>query len=71
MLFRSSLNRARAIAGYFRSHGLNLPMFYQGFGETRLAVKTPDNKAEPANRRAEYILALNAPRGYGAGWKRF
>ena len=52
--------RAKAIGKWFRSQGLSIPIFYQGFGERGLAVKTPDNTAEEKNRRALYILG-NVP----------
>ena len=56
-----SNNRARAIANWFRAHGLKIPIFHQGFGETVLAVQTPDETAEPKNRRAIYILSSQIP----------
>jgi len=73
-----SLDRARAIAGYFRKHGVTLPIAYAGFGEDVLKVKTPDETDEPANRRADYVLgpAAGAPPFKGAyqaahaDWKR-
>lgn len=51
-----SLDRARAIAAYFRNQGLALPIAFAGFGETVLKVKTPDNTDEHANRRVDYVL---------------
>lgn len=51
-----SLDRARAIAGYFRKHGVTLPIAYAGFGEAVPKVKTADNVDERANRRADYVL---------------
>ncbi|MEZ4467743.1 MAG: OmpA family protein [bacterium] len=65
--------RARAIAAYFRQHGVKLPVFYQGFGEAALAVPTADNVDEAKNRRATYVLANVPPGGRafpGARWKR-
>jgi len=56
-----SRNRARAIANWFRKEGLKVPIFYQGFGESALAVQTPDETDEPRNRRALYILASQVP----------
>jgi outer membrane protein OmpA-like peptidoglycan-associated protein len=56
-----SLQRARAIAAYLRKRGLKLPLFYEGFGEQSLHVATPDETDEAANRRAEYILAVEPP----------
>jgi outer membrane protein OmpA-like peptidoglycan-associated protein len=51
-----SLARARAIAAYFRGHGIALPIAVAGFGETVLKVQTPDETDERANRRADYVL---------------
>lgn len=65
--------RARAIAEYFRTHGVKLPIAYQGFGEAALAVATPDDTDQPQNRRATYVLANVPPggRGFpGASWQR-
>lgn len=57
-----SERRAREIARYLRRlGGITLPVVYAGFGESRLAVKTPDNTDEKRNRRAQYILAAQAP----------
>lgn len=58
-----SRQRAQAIARWFRGHGYQRPVFYQGFGERVLAAPTPDNTAEPRNRRAVYVLAADAPTG--------
>jgi outer membrane protein OmpA-like peptidoglycan-associated protein len=55
-----SLDRARAIATYFRRKGLALPIVFAGFGEQVLKVKTPDETDERLNRRADYVIA---PRG--------
>lgn len=51
-----SLDRARAIAAYFRTHGLAVPIAFAGFGEEVPKVKTPDNTDERANRRVDYVL---------------
>jgi len=56
-----STQRARSIALWFRRKGVKLPIFYQGFGEDVLAVKTPDETAEPRNRRALYLLSSRTP----------
>jgi outer membrane protein OmpA-like peptidoglycan-associated protein len=57
-----SLDRARAIAEYFRQKGLKIPISYEGFGEDAPKVKTPDETDEPKNRRADYVLgAVGAP----------
>ena len=66
-----SLDRARAIATWFRDRGLPLPIFYAGFGEEVLRVKTPDDTDNAANRRADYIVAFSEPmiaRGVHATW---
>ncbi len=66
-----SLERARAIAGWFRDRGLPLPTYYAGFGEEVLRVKTPDNTDSEANRRADYIVGFEEPmiaRGVHAPW---
>jgi outer membrane protein OmpA-like peptidoglycan-associated protein len=52
-----SERRARSIGQWFRKRGFTGPIHYQGFGEAVLAVKTGDETAEPANRRALYLLA--------------
>ncbi len=56
-----SLRRARSIAAWFRKHGLKIPIYYTGFGEDGLAVKTPDDTDEPRNRRALYLLSSQKP----------
>jgi outer membrane protein OmpA-like peptidoglycan-associated protein len=58
-----SLNRARAIATYFRKKGLAMQIAFAGFGEDMLKVQTPDNTDERANRRADYVIgpAAGAP----------
>ncbi|MBN1652450.1 MAG: OmpA family protein [Deltaproteobacteria bacterium] len=57
-----SKNRANAIARYFMAKGgITLPILACGFGETMLAVKTADDVDEQRNRRAQYILAAEAP----------
>lgn len=56
-----SLQRARSIAAYLRKRGVRLPIFYEGFGEQSPRVATPDETAEPRNRRAEYIIAVEDP----------
>lgn len=56
-----STQRARSIAAWFRGHGVKLPIFYFGFGEDVLAVKTPDETDEPRNRRALYLLSTHTP----------
>lgn len=53
--------RANAIAAYFRKRRLTLPIFFEGVGEQAPRVATPDETPEAANRRVEYILALEPP----------
>jgi len=55
--------RAKAIAQYFRQNGIKIPIYYQGFGEDALAVGTPDNTDNEANRRVVYVIANMPPRG--------
>ncbi|MCA3014085.1 MAG: OmpA family protein [Myxococcaceae bacterium] len=57
-----SLNRARAIATYFRQKGVKIPIRYEGFGEEVPAVATADEVDEVQNRRVQYIIAIDAPR---------
>jgi outer membrane protein OmpA-like peptidoglycan-associated protein len=57
-----SRKRARAIAAWFRSHGLKNPIAYEGLGESAPLVKTADEVDEARNRRAQYILSLEPPR---------
>jgi outer membrane protein OmpA-like peptidoglycan-associated protein len=72
-----SLDRARAIATYFRRKGLAVPIAFAGYGEEVLRVKTPDATDERANRRADYVIgpAAGAPPFKGpyekvrAGWR--
>ncbi len=56
-----SRQRARSICAWFRRNGLKIPLYYQGFGESVLAVPTKDNVAEPRNRRALYVLSSQTP----------
>jgi outer membrane protein OmpA-like peptidoglycan-associated protein len=58
-----SLDRARAIAGYFRGKGLSIPIAFAGYGEEVPRVKTPDSTDERANRRSDYVIgpAAGAP----------
>lgn len=57
-----SERRARAIAGWFKGKGFPGVIHYQGFGESVLAVGTPDETDEARNRRAIYVLAAQTPR---------
>jgi outer membrane protein OmpA-like peptidoglycan-associated protein len=71
--FKLSQDRARSIAAWFRKRGVKIPISYEGFGETSLAVKTADNVDEIRNRRADYILSDGPPtlsNTFHASWKR-
>ena len=57
-----SEKRARAMGLWFRQKGFTKPIYFQGFGENGLAIGTPDETDEPANRRALYIVAAEAPK---------
>jgi outer membrane protein OmpA-like peptidoglycan-associated protein len=69
-----SMRRAQSLARWFRSHGVSIPIAYTGVGEGALAVKTADEVDEPRNRRADYMLGVEAPRFKSSGitpaWKR-
>jgi len=56
-----SERRAEALASWFKASGFGHPIHFQGFGEGALAVVTPDETDEPANRRALYIIAAETP----------
>jgi len=60
---RLSEARALAIARYFRSHAVKVPIQYAGFGESQLLVPTADETPEQKNRRAAYIVAVEPPPG--------
>lgn len=62
-----SNNRARAIGRWFKKRGAKIPVLYAGFGESMLAVETPDETDEVKNRRAEYIVAVDPPPMKGKG----
>ncbi|MBN2576583.1 MAG: OmpA family protein [Deltaproteobacteria bacterium] len=66
---RLSLARAQSLARWFRQKGVGIPIAYEGFGETVLRVQTPDNTDEIRNRRADYIIADEAPPMTGAGYQ--
>lgn len=65
-----SERRAQAIARWFAKRGVKVPILTAGFGEDVPLVKTADEVDEARNRRAEYIVAVDAPtvRG-GQPWK--
>lgn len=53
--------RARAIAAWLRQHGYDRPIFFHGFGESLLAVRTGDGVDEARNRRVLYMVGANPP----------
>lgn len=57
-----SARRALSIGRWFKSHGVGVPMAYDGVGESMPKVETPDEVAEPRNRRVDYMLAIEPPR---------
>lgn len=59
---RLSTRRAKALARWFRKRGVKLPLRYAGLGERMPRVPTADEVPEVQNRRADYWLALSAPR---------
>ena len=68
-----SQDRARSIAAWFRKRGVKIPISYEGFGETSLAVKTADNVDELENRRVDYVLSDGPPtlsNTFKPSWKR-
>lgn len=56
-----SNNRARSLGRWLRKRGVQIPIQYAGFGEELLLVETPDETDQAKNRRAEYIVAVEAP----------
>lgn len=56
-----SWRRAQSLAVQFRTLGVHVPIYVKGRGEDDLRVSTLDNVADEHNRRAEYILAVDAP----------
>ncbi|HPV04452.1 MAG TPA: OmpA family protein [Myxococcota bacterium] len=61
--FELSRKRAAAIASWLKAHGVRLPVCSHGFGETVLAVETPDNTPEEKNRRTIFVISGQAPHG--------
>lgn len=60
-----SRNRAKAIAKYFYDKGFWAEIHYEGMGERALRVETADNVDEVRNRRALYLIGVEAPPGGG------
>lgn len=57
-----SESRARSIGKWFQSNGFQGNIYYQGFGESVLAVPTADGVDESQNRRVLYVVAATAPK---------
>lgn len=64
-----SRRRAQSIAAWFVKNGLNIPVAFEGFGETLLLVPTKDEVDEPRNRRVDYILAIDPPSLRRGQWR--
>jgi outer membrane protein OmpA-like peptidoglycan-associated protein len=58
---RLSRERARSIGAWLRTSGLDIPVFFHGFGEGWLAVPTADGVDNVLNRRAVYMVGANPP----------
>ncbi|MEC7983932.1 MAG: OmpA family protein [Myxococcota bacterium] len=56
-----STRRAKEIANWFKEKGFGGKIYYQGFGESALAVPTADGVDEARNRRSLYIVAAEKP----------
>ncbi len=56
-----SRRRARSIGLWFKKRGVKIPILFAGFGEDIPLKQTADEVDEPLNRRAEYIVAVDAP----------
>ena len=56
-----SSRRAQSLARWFNQNGFPREVYFQGFGESVLAVATADEVDEAANRRALYIIAAETP----------
>lgn len=56
-----SQRRARSIARWLRDHGYDRPIYFHGFGESLLAVRTGDGVDEQRNRRVLYMVGANPP----------
>ena len=65
-----SEERARSIARWFRRAGIDILIYYRGFGEDVPKVATPDETDEAQNRRADYDIAVEPPTGSFEGWTR-
>lgn len=67
-----SRERAQSIAAWFQKQGLCIPIAFEGFGESALKKLTADEVDEQANRRVDYILAVEPPvikKGAAPSWR--
>ena len=69
-----SARRALSLARHFKQQGASFPIYYRGYGESVLAVSTPDGADESRNRRALYVVTAGTPPRGGStppgDWKR-
>ena len=65
-----SRQRAASIADWFKGNGVDMLIYFRGFGESQPKVNTPDEMPEAQNRRGDYTLALQSPTDGLNGWKR-
>lgn len=56
-----SAERAKSIALWFKAAGFKGNIYYQGFGESALAVPTADGVDQAENRRALYLVSADTP----------
>jgi hypothetical protein len=59
--FTLSQRRARAIGAWFKQHGIQVAIAYEGVGEMAPRVRTADEVDEPQNRRVDYVIAAEPP----------
>jgi len=68
-----SEQRAKSIAHWFKESGFQGDIYYQGFGESVLAIPTADGVDEAQNRRVLYVVAATEPNRGGSfpasNWK--
>jgi len=69
-----SERRALSLARHFKARGATFPIYYRGYGESVLAVSTPDGTDEVRNRRALYVVTAGSPPRGGStppgAWKK-
>lgn len=56
-----SAERAKSISLWFKASGFKGMIYYQGFGESALAVPTADGVNQAENRRVLYLVAADTP----------